>query len=312
MNTLNHFVTIKSFNRPKFLEFFELVRELKNLPSAETKTLLKDKIIGTIFFQPSTRTRLGFHTAALKLGANCIGFASKEESRCVDYCNESLADCIQVVGQMADGIVMRHSVTHAAQEAAAVSPVPVINAGDGFNEHPVQALNDIWVAYDKLGGLENCIIGIMGDPNGRVLRSFILGVLQFGIKEILFLLPPGVMLPWDIREALLKAKVPYQRCEDVQDLLRTADVIEVLPLVLSELKKDNRDLQNATNLTPYTFMINREKILNNASKSLCLHPGPRSHELSSDTDDLSNSLYFHQVKESIFVRMAILLKYLRT
>jgi aspartate carbamoyltransferase catalytic subunit len=311
MNTLQHFVTIRSLDRRGFLDFFELIQDLKKQPVEELKTLLKDKIIGTIFFQPSTRTRLGFQTAALKLGANCIGFSNKAESRCVDYCNESLEDCIRVVGQMAHGIVLRHSITRAAEDAAVVSPVPIINAGDGFYEHPVQAINDIWVAYDRLGGLENRTIGVMGDPNGRVLRSFILGILQFNIKDILFLLPPGVELPRDIKAALLEAKIPYQRCEDVQELLRGADVIEVLPVVLSELKKENFALQEATTLTPYTFLINREKILRTDSKALCLHPGPRSQELDPDTDDLKNSLYFHQVKESIFVRMAILLKYLK-
>lgn len=311
MNTLDHFVTIKAFDQGRFLEFFDVVRTLKNTPAEELRTLLKDKVIGHIFFQPSTRTRLGFNTAALKLGAHYIGFASKEESRCVDYCDESLTDCVQVMGQMTDGIVLRHSMTHAAQQAAAVSPVPVINAGDGFNEHPVQALNDIWVAYNKLGGLENRTIGVMGDPNGRVLRSFVLGILQFRIKEMLFLMPPGVLLPRDIRQALLEAKIPYYFCTDVQELLLVADVIEVLPVVLSELKKENKDLVGATNLTPYTFVINRDKILRTDSKALCLHPGPRSDELSPDTDTLGNNVYFHQVKESIFVRMAILLKCLK-
>ena len=311
MKTLQHFVTIRSFDRNGFLEFFDLIQDLKKRPAEELKTLLQDKIIGIIFFQPSTRTRLGFQTAALKLGANYIGFSHKEESRCVDYCNESLEDCIQVLGQMADGIILRHNMTHAAENAAAVSPVPIINAGDGFYEHPVQAMNDIWVAYDKLGGLDNRTIGVVGDPNGRVLRSFILGVLKFNIKDILFLLPPGVELPWDIKAALLDTKVPYQFCEDVQDLLRVADVIEILPVVLSELKKDNKALREATNLTPYTFVINREKTLYTDSNTLFLHPGPRSQELDPDTDDLKNSLYFHQVKESIFVRMAILLKYLK-
>lgn len=311
MHPSQHFVTIKSFNQEDFLSFFDQIQALKQRPMEDLKSLLQNKIIATIFFQPSTRTRLGFQTAALKLGANCIGFASKEESRCVDYCNESLADCIKVVGQMADGIVLRHSITHAAKEAAFVSPVPLINAGDGFNEHPVQALNDIWVAYDKLGGLANRTIGIIGDPNGRVLRSFIFGILQFDIKEIFFLLPPEVQIPIDVKNALFAAKIPYQRCEDVQELLRAADVIEVLPVVLSELKKDNVELQKAMNLTPYTFVINRDKILKSGTNAICLHPGPRTNELSADTDDLKNSMYFHQVKESIFVRMALLLKYFK-
>jgi len=308
-NKISHLISTQELPKEKFLKFFKLIKTFKKNSVEENRKILANKIIAMVFFQPSTRTKLGFQTAILKLGAQSIGFANIEESRCVSYCNESWEDCIKVISCMADAIILRHFITNAAITASRISSVPIINAGDGLNEHPVQAINDLWVIYNELNTFNNITVGIVGDPNGRVLRSFIFAITKFNIKRILFLLPISCTLGEDIKQVLTKSAVIYEFCNDIKDLLSTATVIEILPTIVADLKKQNNNTIYSQE-TPNKFIINREKILSTNSKSLILHPGPRSDELNKDCDFLPNSMYFKQVSESIYVRMALLTQYL--
>jgi len=290
------------------------------MPRAEAAAYLRDYVVAMIFYQPSTRTRLGFEAAALRLGASVIGFADPSTTRSVDYIGETLEDTIQVVAELSDAIVMRHFVAGAANRAAAVSSRPVLNGGDGSNEHPTQALADAWVMASRLGDLEGAVIGLVGDPGTRVLRSLTLLLAMLKVKRMLFVVPPiaplmsgyasssfvHTTLPGDLRAALNSHGIEHDFRSDVSDLLTEADAIEMMPIGIPALEAVPASLRKQQNITPEQFRVTAAKIRATGSKTLVLHPGPRKDELSPEVDSLPNGLYFDQVRESVFVRMAVL------
>jgi len=195
-----------------------------------------------------------------------------------------------------------------------------VNGGDGSNEHPTQALSDALLMQSRLGDLHGTVIGIVGDPGTRVLRSLTLLLVKLEVKKILFLVPPGASifseerhsvihntLPSDLRAVLSTSGVAFDFGSDVLDLLVEADAIEMLPVRIPSLEVDPKSLKANRVATPERFRMTRSKIELTGSKALVLHPGPRGDELHPAVDSLPNGLYFEQVRESIFMRMAVLL-----
>jgi aspartate carbamoyltransferase catalytic subunit len=272
-----------------------------------------------MFFQPSTRTRLGFESAALRLGARVTGFADPTTTRSVDYIAESFEDSVRVVSELTDVIVIRHHIAGAGRRAAAVARVPIVNGGDGSNEHPTQALADAWLMHRRLGGLDGAVVGLVGDPGTRVFRSLVLVLVRLGVSKVLFLVPPNLpldgrphdallhtTLPGDVRAMLDRAGVGCEFRNDVTDLLIEADAIEMMPVEVPALEADPASLRKRPYTTPERFRITAAKMVSTASKALILHPGPRRDELHPDVDELPNGLYFEQISESLFMRMAVL------
>ncbi|MCX4857221.1 aspartate/ornithine carbamoyltransferase family protein [Streptomyces canus] len=292
---------------------------LRETPPKRARTLLDGAIVATLFFQPSTRTRLGFEAAALRLGARVTGFADPSTSRSVDYIGESLEDTARVVSELSDALVLRHYVTGAARRAAQAAVCPVVNGGDGSNEHPTQALSDIWTMTRHLGGLGGAVVGLVGDPGTRVLRSLVHLLARLEVKRLLFLVPPAAplimagvdavthtTLPVDLAAVLEESGTAYEFRSDVTELLAEADVVEMMPIDVPSLETQPSALSSHVYVTPEPYRITAAKIRAVGSRALILHPGPRKDELHPDVETTPGGLYFEQVKDSLYLRMAVL------
>ncbi|KQY55340.1 hypothetical protein ASD11_17510 [Aeromicrobium sp. Root495] len=314
-----HLISVRDLDVATITSIFEAATALGAMAPEDRSRILRGRLLTVLFFQPSTRTRIGFESAGLKLGATVSGFSDPSTTRSVDYIGESLEDTIRVIAELGDMIVLRHFVSGAARHAAAVSSVPVINGGDGTNEHPTQALSDAWTMANRLGSVEGAVVGIVGDPGTRVHRSLIQILALLGVAKILLLVPPSAPLriggsmgithctvPADIVATLKAAKVPYEFCSDVRDMLAEADAIEMMPVSIPGLESDPRSLSKGENVTPEQYRVTAQKIRATGSRALIMHPGPRSDEMHPDVDDLPNGLFFDQVRDSLQMRMAAL------
>ncbi len=259
---------------------------------------LKNEIMATLFFEPSTRTRLSFESAMQRLGGGVIGFADAGTSSTKK--GESLTDTIEVVSSYADVIVIRHTQEGAAREAAAHSRVPVINAGDGVGQHPTQALLDLFTIKKEKGRLDKLKIAMVGDmKNGRTVHSLSEALSLFG-SEITFIAPEELQIPNTIYESLVKQYGNVQKSETIEKAL-DADVI-YMTRIQQERFADMKDYARFE----HSFRIDM-KFLNGANKDvIIMHPLPRVTEISPEVDKMKNSVYFKQASYGVPVRMAIL------
>ena len=271
------------------------------------------RTVALVFFQSSTRTRLGFEAAAVALGAHAIGMEDMTvSSRSNGRVRESLEDCAAVISRLCDSIIVRHHETGAAARMASKSVVPVINAGDGWNEHPTQALIDIYAMRRGLGNLGGKSICFGGDPRGRVIRSLI-QLLRFELpKEVLFCPPPRYKVPDDILAILEQHQICCRVIPDIEYALRNCDAITMAPYDMSEIGEPADSDFVSPHGTPHRFVITAEKIQRTGSKSLIYHPLPRFEEVDTSCDALPNAMYFEQVRLSKFMRMAVLDRVLST
>lgn len=304
----NHFISMLRMDRPEIELFFQNLRELIYGESYinHVKQVIKDKVMGTFFFQPSTRTRISFENAMLRAGGFVSGFSDIKETRSGDYFRESIQDAICVIGQLVDLIVIRHCSSEAVNLATKVSSVPIINAGDGDNEHPTQALCDLWVLYDLFGNnLDNISIGIIGDTACRVIRSFVFGLSLFKIKKLSLLTPPEKPLSEDLRKFFYEKNITAELHNNVEELLLESDSVIMVPFHLPSLSKliENKIRPNHVS---ERFCINRKKLKNIGKNIPILHCGPRGAELNVDTDNLHQSMYLRQVRDSMYVRMLLI------
>lgn len=281
------------------LQQIELVlRTAEKLKKKQSHDLLKNKIIANCFFEPSTRTRLSFESAALKLGANVIGFASDESLSTQK--GETLSDTMRVISSYADLIVIRHPKEGSARLAAEASSVPVINAGDGANQHPTQTLVDLFSIQECQGGLDDLSIALVGDLKyGRTVHSFAQACKLFNIR--LFLVAPEALtLPDAICDTLKREGVRFSFHQTLQEVIHKVDVVymtriqkERMPSTEYQASKDQLTLTLA--------------MLEQAKPNLrILHPLPRVDELEKAIDDTPYAYYFQQAENGVFIRQALL------
>jgi aspartate carbamoyltransferase catalytic subunit len=301
---LNHLLTTKSIDSDdvdcfcEAAEAFELGRT--SAPGSVGKT------VALLFFQPSTRTRMGFEAATVALGAYSIGMDDMSGSRSNARSRETLEDCAAVVSRLCDAIVVRHHENGAAQRMAAKSQKPVINAGDGWNEHPTQALIDIFALRRGLGTIRGKSIALGGDPRGRTVRSLI-GLLRYeGPREIVFCPPSHHEVPGDILIAIDENQIRRRTVLDIKCALTDCDAIMMAPYDMSDIGEPAASGYVSPNATPESYVITPEKIELTNSKTLLYHPLPRQDEIHPSCDDLPNAMYFEQVRLSKFMRMAVL------
>ena len=268
--------------------------------------------VALLFFQSSTRTRLGFEAATVALGAHAIGMEDMSASRTNARVGESLEDCAAVVSRLCDAIVVRHHEVDAAARMAAKSVSPVINAGDGWNEHPTQALIDIYAMRRGLGTIRGKSIAFGGDPRGRVVRSLI-QLLRFEApKEIVFCPPPHYEVPADLLLAITENQIRYRVIPEIQHALTDCDAIMMAPYDMSAIGEPAASDYVSPHDTPEGYVITAEKIERTRSEALLYHPLPRFDEIDPSCDALPNAMYFEQVRLSKFMRMAVLHRMLAT
>ncbi len=304
----HHLNSMLQFPASRIEEIFALAKRIEESPKTFANAL-SGKIIALLFFQPSTRTRLGYDAAAKRLGAQTIGFSDVAETRSAPAYGEKLSDVIQVVNEYSDAIVLRHFQRNAIERAAQFSRAPVINAGNGAGEHPVQALADIWLLHRLGYSFANLRIGFAGDPFTRVVRSMILGLLEMGTRTFHFVLPTvsGAGIPNDVGQAISGYGGRIEIWASIGEVLPQLDVLHVMPFKIPDLEAPPASLGPNGIDTPAAFKLTRSMIERVNPDCVFMHPGPTSSEIAEDVNDSSQNLILQQVRASLPMRMAVLL-----
>lgn len=293
-------VSIADYSKQEILSILESARDFEANPNRKT---LDGKVIATLFFEPSTRTRLSFETAVVRLGGSIIGFSDATTSSSVK--GETLNDTIHMVSCYADAIVMRHPLEGAARYAAEVSPVPIINAGDGANQHPSQTLLDLYSILKTQGTLENLTICMVGDLKyGRTVHSLIQAMSHFN-PQFKFIAPDELRLPEEYRAFCRQKGIPFTESQELTDNFNDADIL-YMTRVQKERFLDPIEYERVKNV--YTLC---NAMLSSSKPTLkILHPLPRVNEISMDVDSNEKAYYFKQAQNGLYVRQAIVSKVL--
>lgn len=290
------FVTIADLSKEKIMYLLEMAQEFEKYPNRE---LLKGKVVATLFFEPSTRTRLSFETAANRLGARVIGFSDAKASSVSK--GETLKDTVLMVSNYADVIVMRHYVEGATQYASEVAPVPIVNAGDGAHMHPSQCLLDLYSIYKTQGTLDNLNIYLVGDLKyGRTVHSLITAMRHFN-PTFHFIAPKELAMPDEYKIYCKEHGIKYVEHTDFnEDVIADADIL-YMTRVQKERFSDLMEYERVKNV-----YILKNSMLGKAKPNMkILHPLPRVNEIAYDVDDNPHAYYIQQAGNGLFAREAI-------
>lgn len=289
-------VSIGDFTKEEILKIMDLAAFFEKNPN---ERLLQGKVIASLFFEPSTRTRLSFETAINRLGGRVIGF-SDSGSTSVSK-GETLHDTIKMVSGYADMIVMRHFIEGAARYASEVSKVPIVNAGDGSNQHPSQTLLDLYSIIKTQGRLTDLHIMMVGDLKyGRTVHSLIQAMTHFGAK-FTFVAPEELQLPDEYKFYLSECGIEYKETTDFMEDMESADII-YMTRVQRERFSDLMEYERVKN----AYILKPKMIANSKENMRILHPLPRVNEIEKAVDDSPKAYYFEQAANGVFARMAII------
>lgn len=290
------YVTIADLSKEEIMYLIEMAQEFEKHPNRE---LLKGRIVATLFFEPSTRTRLSFETAANRLGAKVIGFADPKITSGTK--GETLKDTILMVSNYADIIVMRHFIEGAAQYASEIAPVPIVNAGDGAHEHPSQCLLDLYSIYKTQGTLENLNIYLVGDLKyGRTVHSLITAMRHFN-PTFHFIAPKELAMPNEYKLYCKEHGINFQEHTAFNEkIIADADII-YMTRVQKERFSDLMEYERVKNV-----YILKNSMLGMARENMkILHPLPRVNEIAYDVDDNPHAYYIQQAQNGLYAREAI-------
>lgn len=290
-------ISITDYTKDEYLQIMDLAAEFEKNPNQD---LLTGKVVASLFFEPSTRTRLSFETAISRLGGRIIGFADAGSSSVTK--GETLHDTIKMVSNYADLIVMRHPLEGAARYAAQISPVPVINAGDGANQHPTQTLLDMYSILKTQGTLDNLNIFMVGDLKyGRTVHSLLMAMSEFENPIFNFIAPDELLMPEEYKIHLRDREIRYFEHREFTGIISEADII-YMTRVQKERFADPIEYEKVKNV-----YILRESMLKNTKPNVrVLHPLPRVNEIHTDVDRSEKAYYFEQALNGVFTREAII------
>jgi aspartate carbamoyltransferase catalytic subunit len=271
----------------------------KELKGKGTIPLLKGKLVATLFFEPSTRTRLSFEAAMQRLGGGVISMGAVESSSVVK--GETLSDTARTVAQYADVIVVRHPRIGSAKEAADAVDIPVINAGDGAGQHPTQALLDIYTIKKEVGSMKNLKVSLVGDlKNGRTVHALVEVLSHFEVS-LYFVSPSLLRMPEEITVQLKEKGCEVTETEDLALAASRSDLI-----YMTRIQKERFADLSEYEKVKGSYIINREFIDRLKKKITILHPLPRVDEINPDVDSYPGAAYFRQMRNGVYVRMALL------
>lgn len=293
----HNFVTIADLSKEKILYMIKLAQEFEKHPNRE---ILKGKVVATLFFEPSTRTRLSFETAANRLGARVIGFSDAKVTSATK--GETLKDTILMVSNYADAIVMRHYIEGAAQYASEVAPIPIINAGDGAHQHPSQCMLDLYSIYKTQGTLENLNICLVGDLKyGRTVHSLIMAMRHFN-PTFHFIAPKELAMPNEYKIYCKEHNIKYvEHTAFNEKIINEADIL-YMTRVQKERFSDLMEYEKVKNV-----YILKNDMLNNARDNMkILHPLPRVNEIEYEVDTNPHAYYIQQAQNGLYAREAII------
>lgn len=261
--------------------------------------LLYGKVVASLFFEPSTRTRLSFESAINRLGARVIGFSEVNNTSVSK--GETLHDTITVISNYCDMIVMRHPVEGAARYASEISKVPVVNAGDGANQHPSQTLLDLYSILKTQGRLDNINIMMVGDLKyGRTVHSLLEALSHFK-AEFTFVSPPELQMPTEYKMQLYERGISYYETSDIMERMEMADII-YMTRVQRERFSDIMEYERVKN----AYILHNDMLVKTKPNMKILHPLPRVNEIATDVDSNPKAYYFHQTENGVYTRMAIM------
>jgi len=299
-------LSLKDFERNEFMHLFEIADRLEPIARNRQNTdLLAAKTLVTAFYQPSTRTRLAHEAAMLRLGGGVTGFSDAKMTRAGDFYQESIKDTVHMLEYYGDVIVMRHFQQGAPAEAAKWASIPVINAGDGWGEHPTQVLTDLYTTYKEKGTLDGLTFVAIGDHRMRTMHSIGYALSQFDAE--LVILSPEDMAPLPEFLAELDDKgTNYRIVDHIDEVIAEADVIYMEPVVQPDYTKSVDEKPDEYGLTPANYKITQEVMSRAKGDSIILHSLPRMDELLAEVDDLKHARYWQEAYNGVVMRMALL------
>ncbi len=302
---IKHIIQSQQFSRDFLESLFKEADKMRKIARRGRSNLLKNKVMATTFYEPSTRTRFSFESAMIKLGGHVITTENAREFSSVAK-GETLNDTIKVMDKYADVIVLRHFQEGAASAAAAVSNVPIINAGDGPGHHPTQSLLDIYTIKRELGKIDRITIAMVGDlKHGRTVRSLAYLLTKFHNIRIYFVAPKVCKMKKDILDYLNKKGVHYEETEDLNKVLPLVDCV-----YMTRVQKERFKSKDDYNKAKGFYRLDKNNIGLLKSNSIIMHPLPRIDEISPDIDQDPRSAYFRQAENGLYIRMALLKKVL--
>ena len=295
---LEDIISINDFSRNDIDLVLDEAKKMNSLSREKKSLILKNKVIASLFFEPSTRTRLSFETAMQNLGARVVGFTDANVSSTKK--GETLSDSIRTVENYVDAIVMRHKIEGAARRAAEVASVPVINGGDGANQHPTQTLLDLFTIKEAFGKIDGIKIALVGDLKyGRTVHSLALALNKFKNCEIYFVAPEQLKMPQEIKEKITNAKVI--ETEDLESIVPKVDII-----YSTRIQKERFADELEYNKVKDAYILTMDTIASAKKSMRIMHPLPRVNELSEELDETPHALYFKQAGNGLPVREALL------
>jgi aspartate carbamoyltransferase catalytic subunit len=292
----NGLVSITDYSKDDILRILDLAEQFEKNPNPR---LLEGKLVATLFFEPSTRTRLSFETAVNRLGGRVIGFSDAATSSSSK--GESLKDTIKMVSNYVDLIIMRHPVEGAARYASEVAGVPVINAGDGANQHPTQTMLDLYSIKKTQGKLTDLTISMVGDLKyGRTVHSLLMAMRYFNPRYN-FVSPPELRIPEQYRAFCKENGIEYHEYEDMNRILNETDIL-YMTRVQQERFTDPVEYEKVRN----TYSLHNSMLEGTKDNLRILHPLPRITEIAEDVDDNPKAYYFEQAKNGVYARQAVI------
>ncbi|MDJ0781133.1 MAG: aspartate carbamoyltransferase [Desulfosarcinaceae bacterium] len=307
---LNHVIEAQQFDRALLAEVFSTADQMRadlNAAQRVYADALRGRIMASLFYEPSTRTRFSFESAMARLGGRILTTENAKEFSSAAK-GESLTDSTRIMNGYADIIVMRHHEAGSAQAAAAVSEVPIINAGDGAGQHPTQALLDLYTIRDTLGGIDNVRIAMVGDLKyGRTVRSLAYLLAKYDKVTIHFIAPAVCAMMEDIKDYLDRHHTEWHEEGDLTKVLPEVDCV-----YMTRIQRERFIVPEEYDEAVGKYILTREKANRMPKDAIIMHPLPRVDEIPPEVDDDPRAHYFQQAKNGLFIRMALLYLLLST
>lgn len=289
-------VSITDYSKEEILKILDIA---EGFEKKQRQNILNGYVIGSLFFEPSTRTRLSFESAVQYLGGSIIGFASPDVSSVTK--GESLKDTILTVSNYSDLIVMRNPLDGSARYASQVSPVPILNAGDGANQHPTQCLLDLYSIRKTQGSLDNIHIAMVGDLKyGRTVHSLVQALSLFG-ATFHFISPDSLKMPSSVKTVVKNAGLEYHQYTDMMEVMPFADIL-YMTRIQGERFPDPLEYEKVKN----AYILSNDMLEGSKENMKVLHPLPRVNEITEDVDDNPKAYYFQQAKNGVYIRQALI------
>ncbi len=301
---MKHLIDPMDITMEELEDLFRLTEEIIGSED-DFNYVCSNKILATLFYEPSTRTKFSFEAAMLRLGGRVIGFSDPDSSSVMK--GESIPDTIRTVGSYVDIIAMRHPKEGSPKYASLYSPVPVINAGDGGHQHPTQTLTDLFTIRQLKGQISNLTIGLCGDLKfGRTVHSLIKSISRYTNIKLILISPHELQIPQYIKmEVLRKNNIPFLEVERLEDVIDELDI-----LYMTRVQKERFFNEEDYIRLKDSYVLNKEKLRLAKEDLAILHPLPRVNEIGYEVDEDPRACYFQQVRYGMYIRMALIIRLL--